>query len=110
MYGALRNSGVQNLIFMQWDMNFVPGYNDLSWASEITKAIPGAFNLAFTTHTYRYAPFYNAGWDNFSNNISYYSAVEADLKSAVSSMDVAAPLVINEQALHQLRGFRGPSK
>ena len=47
MYGALRNSGVQNLIFMQWDMNFVPGYNDLSWASEITKAIPGAFNLAF---------------------------------------------------------------
>ena len=90
MYDAVRNSGAQNLIFMQWDSGLVPTYNDLSWASQISKALPAALNLAFTTHAYRHGPSFNLQWGTNS------STVEQQLQAAVQSMGVNAPLVINE--------------
>jgi cell division septation protein DedD len=90
MYNTIRSTGSQNLIFMQWDAGYVPTYNDLSWATQITSSIPNEANLAFTTHVYRHAPYFNQQW------ATTYSTVKAQLQSAVSSMGVNAPLVINE--------------
>jgi hypothetical protein len=90
MYNAVRDAGAQNLIFMQWDAGYVPNYNNLNWVSQISTAIPNALNLAFTTHAYRHGPNYNFEW---GTNIT---TVEQQLQSAIQSMGVNAPLVINE--------------
>ncbi len=94
MYSAIRGTGSTHLIFMQWHMGWFPnGYgNNLSWASQINKAISNPTNLAYTTHLYYYAP---------SDLTSYwakdYATLKTQLQSGVSSMGVTAPLVINEE-------------
>ena len=90
MYNAVRSAGAQNLIFMQWDSGYVPTYNDLSWASQISEAIPNAINLVFTTHAYRHGPSFNFQWG------TNYTTVLQQLLVAVQSMGVNAPLLINE--------------
>ena len=90
MYSAIRDSGSENLIFMQWDGGYVPTFNTLSWCSQISAAIPNSLNLAFTTHCYIYSPYFNSEWGT-SN-----STVLSQLQAAVQSMGVNAPLVINE--------------
>ena len=90
MYDAIRGAGAQNLIFMQWDSGYLPNYNDLSWARQISNAIPNAENLVFTTHAYRHGPDFNPEWG------TSYDAVEGQLQAAVQSMGINAPLVINE--------------
>ena len=39
MYNAIRGTGSTNLIFIQWTMGFIPNFNDLSWAAQISAAI-----------------------------------------------------------------------
>ncbi len=90
MYSAVRNTGAKNLILMQWDAGYVPTWNDLSWCAQIKRAIPRATNLAFTTHTYRHAPYFNTQWG------TNYTVVLSQLQTAVKSMGVTAPLLINE--------------
>ena len=89
MYSTVRSSS-QNLILMQWDVGYIPNYNDLSWASQITSAIPNSVNLAFTTHAYRHAPYFNTQW------ATTYSGVKPQLQAGIASMGVTAPLVFNE--------------
>ena len=90
MYSAIRGTGATNLIFMQWDMGYVPNFNDLSWANQISSAIPNSANLVFTFHNYRHAPYFNTNWG------TDYNTVKSQLQSAVQSMGVNAPLVDNE--------------
>ncbi len=90
MYNAVRGAGASNLIFMQWNTGHVPTWNDLSWCAQIKNAIPRATNLAFTTHVYRHAPYFNTQWG------TTYSVVLSQMQTAVKSMGVTAPLVINE--------------
>jgi hypothetical protein len=90
MYNAVRAVTTQNLIFMQWQMGLIPTYNDLSWCQQISTAIPDASNIVYTTHAYRHAPYFNQQWATTS------SGVLTQLSSAVQSMGVSAPLVINE--------------
>lgn len=90
MYSAVRSVTSQNLIFMQWQAGFIPNYNDLSWCSQISKAIPKAVNLVYTTHAYRHSPFFNWQWGNTT------AQVTSQLTAAVKTMGVSAPLVINE--------------
>ncbi len=90
MYNAVRNTGARNLIFMQWDASYVPSFNDLSWCSQIRNTIPNARNLVFTTHAYRHAPYFNTPWGTNT------TMVQSQLSTAIASMGVNAPLVINE--------------
>jgi hypothetical protein len=90
MYSAVRNVTSDQLIFMQWQAGYVPTYNDLGWCNQISNAIPGAVNLAYTTHAYRHAPYFNRQWGT-SN-----ATVKTQLTTALNSMGVTAPLVINE--------------
>lgn len=90
MYNAVRAVTTQNLIFMQWQMGYIPTYNDLSWCQQISTAIPGATNIVYTTHVYRHAPYFNSQWATTT------SGVLTQLRTAVQSMGVSAPLVINE--------------
>ncbi len=94
MYSAIRGTGSNHIIMMQWHMGWFPnGYgNNLSWCKQISDAIPGATNLVYTTHFYYYAP---------SDLSSYWSKDYATLKqqiqTGINSMGVTAPLVINEE-------------
>lgn len=90
MYTAVRSTGSSNLIFMQWNGGYVPTWNDLSWCTQITTAIPRASNIAFTTHVYRHAPYFNSQWG------VDYPTVLIQMLTAIKSMGVVAPLVINE--------------
>lgn len=90
MYSAIRNVTSQNLIFMQWQAGYIPTYNDLSWCKQIATAIPKAINLVYTTHVYRHAPYFNQQWGTTT------AKVQSQLTTAVKSMGVSAPLVINE--------------
>ncbi|MGE5555122.1 MAG: cellulase family glycosylhydrolase [Methanocella sp.] len=94
MYNAIRGTGSNHLIMMQWRMGWFPnGYgNTLNWCKQIADAIPGATNLVYTTHFYYYAP---------SDLSSYwakdYAGIKAQLQTAINSMGVTAPLVANEE-------------
>jgi hypothetical protein len=93
MYTAIRSTGSTNLIMMQWHMGWFPnGYgNDLSWVKQIDNTIHPT-NVVYTTHLYYYAP---------SDLTSYwatdYAGIKAQLQTAVSSMGIVAPLVVNEE-------------
>ena len=93
MYNAIRATGATNLIMMQWRMGWYPnGYgNNLSWASQINNAIHPT-NIVYTTHFYYYAP-----TDLSSYWAKDYATLKTQLQSAISSMGVNAPLVINEE-------------
>jgi hypothetical protein len=94
MYSAIRGTGSNHLIMMQWHMGWFPnGYgNDLSWAKQIATAIPTATNLVYTTHLYYHAP---------SDLSSYwkldYAGLKAQLQAGIATMGITAPLVINEE-------------
>ncbi len=90
MYSAVRGTGAKNLILMQWNSGYIPTYNDLSWCAQIRSAIPRASNLAFTTHAYRHAPYFNSQWG------TNYTVVLSQVQAAVRSMGVTVPLLINE--------------
>lgn len=94
MYTAVRSTGATNLIMMQWHMGWQPnGYgNTLSWCKQIADAIPNANNLVYTTHLYYYAP-----TDLTSYWATDYAGLKAQLQTAISSMGVTAPLVVNEE-------------
>jgi hypothetical protein len=93
MYTAIRSTGSTNLIMMQWHMGWFPnGYgNDLSWVKQIDNTIHPT-NVVYTTHFYYYAP---------SDLTSYwatdYAGLKAQVQTAVNSMGIVAPLVINEE-------------
>jgi hypothetical protein len=93
MYSAIRGTGATNLIFMQWRMGWQPnGYgNTLGWASDINNAIHPT-NVAYTTHFYYYAPA-----DLSSYWAKDYNTLKSQVQTAVNSMGVSAPLVINEE-------------
>ena len=94
MYSAIRSTGATNLVMMQWHMGWQPnGYgNDLSWCKQIATAIPNANNLVYTTHLYYYAP-----TDLSSYWATDHEGLESQLKTAINSMGVTAPLVVNEE-------------
>jgi hypothetical protein len=93
MYTAIRSTGSTNLIMMQWHMGWFPnGYgNDLSWVKQIDNTIHPT-NVVYTTHFYYYAP---------SDLTSYwatdYAGLKAQVHTAINSMGIVAPLVINEE-------------
>lgn len=90
MYNSVHSVTTQNLIFMQWNAGYIPYYNDLSWCKQISEAIPKAENIVYTTHAYRHSPSFNKQWET-----SAYGVL-AQLKAAMDSMQVKAPLLINE--------------
>ncbi|MCL2359968.1 cellulase family glycosylhydrolase [Candidatus Bathycorpusculum sp.] len=94
MYNAIRGTGSNHLIMMQWRVGWFPnGYgNTLSWTKQISDAIPTATNLIYTTHLYYYAP-----TDLTPYWATDYNTLKTQLQSGINSMGVNAPLVINEQ-------------
>lgn len=90
MYNAVRNLTSDNLIFMQWQAGYIPTYNDLSWCQQINNALPNAVNLVYTTHAYRHSPYYNSQWGTTTTKVTQ------QITTAIQSMGVTAPLVINE--------------
>jgi hypothetical protein len=94
MYSAVRSTGANNLIMMQWHMGWYPNTwgNDLSWAKQISTAIPDASNLVYTTHLYYYAP-----TDLTSYWKTDYDGLKAQLQEGINTMGIKAPLVINEE-------------
>ncbi|MGE5554713.1 MAG: cellulase family glycosylhydrolase [Methanocella sp.] len=94
MYEAIRGTGSNHLIMMQWRMGWFPnGYgNTLNWCKQIADAIPGATNLVYTTHLYYYAP-----TDLTSYWATDYEGIKAQLQAGINSMGVTAPLVVNEE-------------
>jgi hypothetical protein len=93
MYNAIRGTGSNHLIMMQWHVGWFPnGYgNNLSFASQINNAIHPT-NMVYTTHFYYYAP---------SDLTSYwatdYNTLKSQIQTGINSMGVNAPLVINEE-------------
>jgi hypothetical protein len=58
MYQTIRNSGCQNLIFMQWNMGLIPTVTELDWVPQLYNQLKSAtgstpVNVVFTTHPYR---------------------------------------------------------
>ena len=100
MYNAIRATGANNLIMMQWMDGWFPnGWNmDLSWASQIVNTLGGnPTNLVFTTHFYWYAPSdLTSFWTNYQNFRGATSIQDA-ISKAKTSMGVSYPLVVNEQ-------------
>ncbi len=93
MYNAIRETGSNNLIMMQWHMGWFPnGYgNNLAFAGQIDKAIHPT-NLVYTTHFYYYAP------SDFSSYWAKdYAGLKTQLQTGINSMGVTAPLVVNEE-------------
>ncbi|MCW4004136.1 MAG: glycoside hydrolase family 5 protein, partial [Candidatus Bathyarchaeota archaeon] len=94
MYNAIRATGANHLIMMQWHMGWVPnGYGaTLGWASTIHNALSNPTNMVYTTHFYYYAP---------SDQTAYwaldYNTLKTQVQSAINGMGVSAPLVINEE-------------
>lgn len=93
MYSAIRGTGSTNLIFMQWRMGWQPNNygGTLGWASQIDSAIHPT-NLVYTTHFYYYAPTDLSGY--WAKD---YATLKTQVQTAVTSMGVTAPLVINEE-------------
>ena len=94
MYTAIRGTGATNLIFEQWHMGWVPnGWGaDLSWVSDINKALNNPTNVVYTTHFYYHAPSDNTGY--WAKD---YATLKTQVQTAISSMGITAPLVINEE-------------
>ena len=90
MYNSVHSVTTQNLIFMQWEAGYIPNYNDLSWCKQISQAIPNNQNIVYTTHAYRQSPFFNSQWATSQDGVL------TQLKTALDSMQVNAPLLINE--------------
>ncbi|HSV49573.1 MAG TPA: cellulase family glycosylhydrolase, partial [Candidatus Acidoferrales bacterium] len=93
MYTAIRSTGATNLIMMQWHMGWFPnGYgNNLSWVKQINDTFHPT-NVVYTTHLYYYAP-----TDLTSYWATDYAGIKAQLQTAIDSMGITAPLVINEE-------------
>jgi hypothetical protein len=93
MYSAIRGTGASNLIFMQWRVGWNPnGYGStLSWASDINSKLHPT-NVAYTTHFYYYSPTDLSGY--WAKD---YSTLKTQVQTAINSMGVTAPLVINEE-------------
>ena len=90
MYNSVHTVTTQNLIFMQWEAGYIPYYNNLSWCKQINQAIPNNQNIVYTTHAYRHSPFFNSQWATTPDGVL------TQLKTALDSMQVNAPLLINE--------------
>jgi hypothetical protein len=105
MYKTIRNTGNQNLIFMQWNMGFVPTWQELEWVPTLYNQLKASIgsnpaNLVVTTHPYRYAPYPNLQW------ATTYSGVQAQLNAQnavpiTRSASVDVPLVFNEMGVCQ---------
>jgi len=93
MYSAIRATGSTNLIFMQWRMGWNPNNygGTLGWVSDVNNKIHPT-NLAYTTHFYYYAP-----TDLSSYWAKDYNTLKTQIQTAINSMGVSAPLVINEE-------------
>ena len=93
MYNAIRGTGSNHIIMMQWHVGWFPnGYgNDLSWCKQIATAIH-ATNLVYTTHFYYYAPS-----DLSNTGQTDYAGLKSQLQTGISTMGITAPLVINEE-------------
>ena len=93
MYSAIRATGATNMIFMQWRMGWQPNNygGTLGWVSDVNNAIHPT-NIAYTTHFYYYAP-----TDLSSYWAKDYATLKSQIQTAVTSMGVSAPLVINEE-------------
>jgi hypothetical protein len=90
MYNSVHTVTDQNLLFLQWNAGYIPYYNDLSWCKQIADAIPKSKNIVYTTHAYRHSPSFNPQWETTPD------MVLAQIKNAQDSMQVKAPLLINE--------------
>jgi hypothetical protein len=93
MYSAIRGTGSNHLIMMQWHMGWMPnGYGStLGWAKQINDAIHPT-NIAYTTHFYYHAPS-----DLSSYWATDYATLKTQIQSGINGMGVTAPLVINEE-------------
>ncbi len=93
MYNAIRGTGSNHIIMMQWHMGWFPnGYgNNLAFAGQIDRAIHPT-NMVYTTHFYYYAP-----TDLSSYWAKDYAGLKAQVQTGINSMGVTAPLVVNEE-------------
>ena len=93
MYDAIRGTGSNHLVMMQWHMGWFPnGYgNTLSWVKQIDDAFHPT-NIVYTTHFYYYAP-----TDLSSYWAKDYATLKSQIQTGVDSMGIVAPLVINEE-------------
>ncbi|MCL5877930.1 MAG: glycoside hydrolase family 5 protein [Candidatus Bathyarchaeota archaeon] len=102
-YKTIRGLGNENLVFMQWQVGIVPGWQSLTWAPELYSQLENAMgkaplNVAFTTHTYMHSPYPNLQWANT------YEAVKSQLNSVdmvpqTRSINCTVPLVFNEMGV-----------
>ena len=104
-YNAIRGTGANNLIFIQWYPGWIPngwGMN-LSWAAQFNSALNDPTNVVYTTHLYYYSPSDNTPyWDE--NGVDADAGgqplneteIQTDLSGLINSMGVNAPLVVNE--------------
>jgi hypothetical protein len=110
IYQTIRNSGCQNLIFMQWNMGLVPTVTELDWVPQLYNQLKNAtgsmpVNVVFTTHPYRYSPYPNKQWT------TTYKSVQAQLKTPnmipiTRSANCDVPLVFNEMGVCQTKADR----
>lgn len=102
-YQAIRATGSTNMVFMQYHMGLVPGYEELDWVPQFHNQLKAAIgaepqNIAYTTHPYRRAPYPNLNW------ATTYEGVQAQLNTAnvipaTRSNGIDVPLVFNEMGV-----------
>ena len=105
MYNAIRGTGATNLIMMQWEVGWTPDIGmNLGWVKQINDALGTPSNVVYTTHFYYYSPSDLTRYWNQNDTYSYKGGIpktveqlESDLTKLVNSMNVTAPLVINEE-------------
>jgi hypothetical protein len=108
-YQAIRATGSQNIIFMQWHMGLVPTWTDFSWVPQLYNQLKSTINtapinVAFTAHPYRHAPYPNLQW------ATTYSGVKAQLNDpgmipATRSNGIDVPVVFNEMGVCMNAGY-----
>ncbi|MCW3984474.1 MAG: glycoside hydrolase family 5 protein [Candidatus Bathyarchaeota archaeon] len=102
-YKTIRNLGNQNLVFMQWEVGIVPGWQSLTWAPELFSQLKNAtskapLNVAFTTHTYMHSPYPNLQWaHNYEEVKRQLNA--PDMVPQTRNINCTVPLVFNEMGV-----------
>ncbi|MCW4004732.1 MAG: cellulase family glycosylhydrolase [Candidatus Bathyarchaeota archaeon] len=102
-YQAIRATGNTNLIFMQYYLGLVPGYNELTWVPEFHNQLKNALgkeplNVAYTTHPYRRAPYPNLVWSTTCQGVKQQLSA-ATMIPATRSNGIDVPLVFNEMGV-----------
>ncbi|MCW4029761.1 MAG: cellulase family glycosylhydrolase [Candidatus Bathyarchaeota archaeon] len=99
MYNAIRGTGSNNLVMIQWRMGWNPNNygGTLAWTSDVNNAL-NPTNVVYTTHFYYYAPADLTGYW-----ATDYNTLKTQVQTAIDSMGIVAPLVINEEGSCTIR-------